>query len=91
VSVIGSTCFNQVFRAGGESLAELPTGTVAFLFTDLERSTRLSEQHPDGMKQSTRAFREEAGVAPDFSPIPRARVEARVVRTGKALEGAVVE
>jgi predicted ATPase/class 3 adenylate cyclase len=31
-------------------LAELPTGTVTFLFTDLEGSTRLWEQHPDTMK-----------------------------------------
>jgi predicted ATPase/class 3 adenylate cyclase len=30
--------------------AELPTGTVTFLFTDLESSTRLWEQHPAAMK-----------------------------------------
>jgi predicted ATPase/class 3 adenylate cyclase len=30
-------------------LAELPSGTVTFLFTDLEGSTRLWEQHPDAM------------------------------------------
>ena len=30
-------------------MAELPTGTVTFLFTDLEGSTRLWEQHPDVM------------------------------------------
>src|SRR5262245_20224272 len=29
---------------------ELPTGTVTFLFTDLEGSTRLWEQHPDAMR-----------------------------------------
>jgi predicted ATPase/class 3 adenylate cyclase len=31
-------------------VAELPTGTVTFLFTDLEGSTRLWEQHPAAMK-----------------------------------------
>jgi predicted ATPase/class 3 adenylate cyclase len=33
------------------SLAELPSGTVTFLFTDLEVSTRLWEHEPDAMKQ----------------------------------------
>ena len=31
-------------------MAELPTGTVTFLFTDLESSTRLWEEHPEAMK-----------------------------------------
>jgi predicted ATPase/class 3 adenylate cyclase/uncharacterized protein (DUF952 family) len=31
-------------------MAELPTGTVTFLFTDLEVSTRLWEQEPDAMR-----------------------------------------
>src|SRR5262245_60580669 len=33
-------------------MAELPSGTVTFLFTDIEGSTRLWEQHPDAMRQS---------------------------------------
>ncbi len=30
----------------------LPTGTVTFLFTDIEGSTRLSQEHPDAMKDA---------------------------------------
>jgi predicted ATPase/class 3 adenylate cyclase/Tfp pilus assembly protein PilF len=33
-------------------MTPLPTGTVTFLFTDIEGSTRLWEQHPEGMKQA---------------------------------------
>jgi predicted ATPase/class 3 adenylate cyclase len=31
-------------------VAELPSGTVTFLFTDIEGSTRLWEEHPDAMR-----------------------------------------
>ena len=31
-------------------MTELPSGTVTFLFTDLESSTRLWEQFPDAMR-----------------------------------------
>ena len=31
-------------------MPELPTGTVTFLFTDIEGSTKLWERYPDGMK-----------------------------------------
>ena len=30
----------------------LPSGTVTFLFTDIEGSTRLIEQHPDSMEEA---------------------------------------
>src|SRR5262245_25800198 len=33
-----------------ESAAPLPSGTVTFLFTDIEGSTRLWEQHPEAMR-----------------------------------------
>jgi class 3 adenylate cyclase len=33
-------------------MAELPTGTVTFLFTDLEGSTRLWQEHPEEMRRA---------------------------------------
>ena len=36
-------------------MVELPSGTVTFLFTDLEGSTRLWEEHPDAMQGRWRA------------------------------------
>ena len=33
-------------------VAELPSGTVTFLFTDLEGSTRLWEEHPEAMRDA---------------------------------------
>ena len=33
-------------------MSELPTGTVTFLFTDIEGSTRLWEEHPDPMRDA---------------------------------------
>ncbi len=33
-------------------MAELPSGTVTFLFTDLESSTRLWQDHPEAMKSA---------------------------------------
>ena len=33
-------------------MTELPSGTVTFLFTDLEGSTRLWEEHPDAMQDA---------------------------------------
>jgi class 3 adenylate cyclase len=34
----------------GQAASDLPSGTVTFLFTDIEGSTRLWEQHPEAMR-----------------------------------------
>ena len=34
----------------GVRVSELPSGTVTFLFTDLEGSTRRWEEHPEAMR-----------------------------------------
>jgi predicted ATPase/class 3 adenylate cyclase len=49
-------------------VSDLPTGTVTFLFTDLEESTRLWREHPEAMKVALArhdALVEEAIVAAD--------------------------
>jgi class 3 adenylate cyclase len=33
-------------------VSNIPTGTVTFLFTDIEGLTKLWEQHPEAMKKS---------------------------------------
>jgi class 3 adenylate cyclase len=33
-------------------MPDLPTGTVTFLFTDIEGSTRLGEQQPQAMQEA---------------------------------------
>src|SRR5438876_11420284 len=44
--------FRWATGSGRTSVAELPSGTVTFLFTDLEISTRLWEQEPDAMRRA---------------------------------------
>ena len=38
-------------------MAELPTGTVTFMLTDLEGSTRLWEEQPEAMEKALEASR----------------------------------
>src|SRR5947199_10389396 len=48
-------------------MADLPTGTVTFLFTDIEGSTQLWEQHPAAMEVAlARHDALAAGIIPQF-------------------------
>ena len=46
--------------------AQLPQGTLTFLFTDIEGSTRLWEQHPEAMRGAV--ARHEALITAAVSP-----------------------
>ena len=52
VTVVRFAWFTGLSGLGepGVEVTELPSGTVAFLFTDLEGSTRLWEEHPESMR-----------------------------------------
>jgi class 3 adenylate cyclase len=39
-------------RANARPEPPLPSGTVTFLFTDIEGSTSLWDEHPDAMRQA---------------------------------------
>ena len=53
------SCLNGTLRV----MVELPSGTVTFLFTDLEGSTRLWEEHPGAMQDALARHDEIVGEA----------------------------
>ena len=56
------------------SVPRLPTGTVTFLFTDIEGSTRLWQRQPEGMKTALAALPESgpsAARAPRMQDVDR--------------------
>jgi len=60
--------------------APLPTGTVAFLFTHIECSTRLPEEQPEAMRRALRRHDVllcPARRGPALSPSTRTPVEVR--------------
>src|SRR5215813_8617768 len=44
--------FWAAYHRAGQTMPELPRGTVTFLFTDLEGSTRLWDRYPDATRQA---------------------------------------
>jgi hypothetical protein len=54
VGVAWFTCLQGAFEEG-VGVAESPSGTVTALFTDLEGSTRLWQEHPEAMLGLPRA------------------------------------
>ena len=57
-----------------------PTGTVTFLFTDIEGSTRLSQQYPDAMPALLRRHHEILPQAVEVPHVPlRETVELHII------------
>jgi predicted ATPase/class 3 adenylate cyclase len=50
---IAPPCYSALeHKEDAQQMAEVPTGTVTFLFTDLEGSTKLWERYPQAMRQT---------------------------------------
>jgi class 3 adenylate cyclase len=58
-------------------IASRPTGTVTFLFTDIEGRTHLWEQHPDAMRLAVAAISPTVGYADGYGAVPFRRGEGR--------------
>ena len=63
-------------------MTDLPTGTVTFLFTDLEGSTRLWQEYPEAAYYKLSLYPSEASVT---SPYIGQRVEATTFSADKPL------
>ncbi len=50
-------------------MPEFPTGTVTFLFTDIEGSTQLWERHPEAMKTALARQETINRVEPNAAPL----------------------
>ncbi len=50
-------------------MPEFPTGTVTFLFTDIEGSTQLWERHPEAMKAALARHESIMRAAPDAARV----------------------
>jgi len=58
-------------------MPDLPSGTLTFLFTDIQSSTRLWEQHPEAMKQ---ALSRHGALVADWAFIYLRKLSGRVIK-----------
>jgi hypothetical protein len=65
-------------------MAELPEGTVTFLLTDPEGSTRLLEAHPDAYRVTVPGPRLLPGLRPRLEPAPGASSSGSMRSTATA-------
>jgi len=68
------------------SISTQPTGTVTFLFTDIEGSTRLLQQYPDRMREVlARSSRTASGTSYGFVLVPLVTIVVAATVAGESI------